>query len=496
MKSKELILDVYFQTNESYAIRHEELDGKQYIVVPVTMMVEGVHSGSHGPVLHLAEELGRYPESWDGMPVTIGHPRVGAQYVSANSPDVLSDWAVGRIFNTYMDGTALRAEAWCCIADLERVSEDTLDRINNGEIIEVSIGVFSDEEETSGTWNTENYIAIARNHRPNHLALLPDEIGACSIEDGCGIRVNKKGGSEVKAKSLILNSENQSQILKELNQNGFSVNELGHSELSQKIGHAVYGLDGNGLDNYVEEIYGDYFVYAQYNNRVEPRMRKLYKQAYKVNAADEIELDGEAIHVKREITYANVPDVVTNGRVKTKRIIQKNKKVMANENCTDCVKKLVDNLIANKALAFSEDDREMLESLREDQLEKMTPQPAPQVNEKKFSRADVLSVLSEQPLTTEEYLQIISPEAAAPIVEGLELRTNQKTSMVTEIMANSDVWTEDELNLKELDELKKIHKVATNGSVHIGGGNLGGSTKLETNSKKPKTIMLPKIAQK
>jgi len=487
------VLDIYFAATENYTITRQQLNGKTHIVVPVVMMVEGVHVGSHGPILHLAEELGRYPESWDGIPVTIGHPLVNGTYVSANNPAVLQDWATGRIFNTRMDGSVLRAEAWLDEEDLERVSEETLHRLNDGDLIEVSIGIFSDEEMITGTWNTESYNAIARNYRPNHLALLPDEVGACSITDGCGIRVNKKGETKVTEQKIIVNNENQSQVLKELNHLGFSINEVGHNEIREKIGQVVYGFDGNGLDNYLEEVYTDYFVYAQFNNHVEPRTRKLYKQSYAIDDANDVKLNGEPIHVKREIRYDNIPSVNSEERVVTKRVIQKNNK---KSMCTECVKKLADELIANKATAWNEDDREYLETQSETQLEKMTPPVVeePEVNTVKPTREEILAVLSEKPMTTEEFMRVASPEVASQMQEGLELHTNQKNEMVSQIMANTDQWTEDELNSKEFKELQKLHKVVVKeeGTVYLGSGNLGGKTQVVINNKGPKTRMLPK----
>lgn len=494
MNKTKQVLDIYFAATENYTIRRETFEDKNYIVVPVVMMVEGVHVGSHGPILHLAEELGRYPESWDGIPVTIGHPEVGGVYVSANNPSILQDWAVGRIFNTQIVNSELRSEAWLDEECLERVSEETLNRINNGEIIEVSVGVFSDEETTSGTWNTERYNAIARNHRPNHLALLPDEVGACSIADGCGIRVNKKGGTKVTEKTkIVVNNENQSQVLKELNHLGFSINEVGHNEIREKIAQVVYGFDGNGLDNYIEDVYNDYFIYTQYNNRVEPRVRKLYKQSYVIDGKNDVVLNGEPVQVKREISYETILSVNSEEREVTKRIIQKNNK---KSMCTECVKKLADSLIANKSTAWSEDDREYLESQTEAQLEKMTP-PAvkePEVNTAKPTRKDILAVLSEQPMTNEEFLGLASPEVRSQIEEGLQLRTNQKNEMVSQIMANTEEWTEDELNAKDLNELQKLHKVVmkdTGETVYVSGG-ISGKTQIETNSKGPKTKMLPR----
>lgn len=499
MNKEKQVLDIYFAAAENYIIRRETFDGKQHLVVPVVMMVEGVHVGSHGPVLHLAEELGRYPESWDGIPVTIGHPEVSGVYVSANNPAILQDWAVGRIFNTQIDGSNLRSEAWLDEESLERVSEETLQRINNGEVLEVSVGIFSDEQTSSGTWNTESYNAIARNHRPNHLALLPDEIGACSITDGCGIRVNKKGGTKVtekkEEKKIVVNKDNQSQVLKELNHLGFSINEVGHNEIREKVSQVVYGFDDGVLDNYIEEVYNDYFVYMQFNNRVEPRTRKLYKQSYEVGEDNSIKLKGEPVQVKREVSYDAVPSVNSEGREVTKRVIQKNnnKKSM----CEECVKKATDALIANKATAWNEDDREYLESQTEEQLEKMTPPPVkePKVNTAKPTREEMIAVLNEKPMTTEEFLGLASPEVRSQMEEGLQLRTNQKNDMVSQIVANTDVWTEDELNKKELSELQKLHKVVMKDAgetVYTVNGGIGGKTEVETNSRGPKTKMLPR----
>ena len=495
MKKNKQVLDIYFVSTENYTIRREKLNDRENIVVPVTMMVEGVHIGSHGPILHLAEELGKYPESWDGIPATIGHPQLNGQYVSANSPAILQDWAVGRIFNTHMPESALKAEVWLDEVDLERVSEETLNRLNNGDVIEVSVDIFSDEEATSGTWNTESYTAIARNHRPNHLALLPDEIGACSIADGCGIRVNKKGETKVtNEKKVIINSENQSQVLMELNRLGFSINEVGYSEIREKIAQVVYGFDGNNLDHYVEEIYSDYFVYTQFNNRVEPRIRKLYKQSYSIDTANNVVLSGEATHVKREVSYD--PIVETNSRVVTERVIKKNKSM-----CTDCVKKLADSLIANKATAWSEDDREYLLAQTEEQLEKFTPpvEEKVEVNTAKPTREDILAVLSEKPMTNEEFLSLASPEVRSQIEEGLVLRTNQKSEMVSQIVANTEEWTEEQLNAKDLSELQKLHKVVMKDmgetTVFVGGGGLGGKTAINTNKKGANAKMLPKIVK-
>jgi hypothetical protein len=180
--------------NTDYEIRGVMHQGREHIVVPVVMMVEGVHSGSMGSYLYTANELGKYPESWNGIPVVIDHPKDDdGNNISANSPEIIdSSVTVGRIYNTHMVDTKLMAEAYLDKLKLSEMFPNALEAIVNRNPLEVSTGLFTDEDDVPGTWHNEEYNAVAINHRPDHLALLPGGTGACSWEDGCGIRVNQK----------------------------------------------------------------------------------------------------------------------------------------------------------------------------------------------------------------------------------------------------------------------------------------------------------------
>lgn len=194
---------------EQYTVETKYWQGKEYLVVPVVMMVEGVHSGSRGAIFHSAEELGKSAGRWDGLPVTISHPQVGDEYVSANSEQILNDWGVGHISNSRMEGDKLRAEAWLDVQKLVALSPETLSAIKSGEVLEVSVGLYSDEDNIEGVWNDEEYSSTASNYKPDHLALLPGEVGACSVMDGCGVRVNKQskkeGGNDVNVGEIFNN---------------------------------------------------------------------------------------------------------------------------------------------------------------------------------------------------------------------------------------------------------------------------------------------------
>lgn len=165
------------------------------MVVPVVMMVVGVHRGSHGPMLHLEEELGKVPGAWNGIPISVQHPEEGGQHISANYPEVIDNQVVGRIYNTHMDSGKLRAEAWLDEQKLQNISPEAFEYIKEGKPLEVSVGVFTDDDLETGEWQGEHYEAVARNHRPDHLALLPGGVGACSWADGCGVRTHQESGN-------------------------------------------------------------------------------------------------------------------------------------------------------------------------------------------------------------------------------------------------------------------------------------------------------------
>lgn len=202
-------MEKFINNNTNYTVRRTEYMGVPHIIVPVVMMREGVHNGSNGPTLHLASELGRIVSAWNGIPVTVQHPMLNGNHVSANLPEVLERESVGVILNSRMDGDALKAEAWINISRLSEVNEEAFNQILDQNPMDVSVGVFSDNEEITGVHNNESYESIARNHRPDHLALLPGEVGACSWQDGCGIRTNKKGGINVKQSSKSINNQVQ-----------------------------------------------------------------------------------------------------------------------------------------------------------------------------------------------------------------------------------------------------------------------------------------------
>jgi hypothetical protein len=145
------------------------------------MMVEGVHHGSFGPIYWPAHVLAQSARKWNGVPVTIDHPKdFDGNHVSIHATDGTA--IIGTVQSARYDSgkKAMKAEI--------QIPANHPRRSEIEQIREVSVGVFSDETYTPGSFNGEDYIACAIRQDPDHLALLPDVKGACSWEDGCGIR--------------------------------------------------------------------------------------------------------------------------------------------------------------------------------------------------------------------------------------------------------------------------------------------------------------------
>jgi len=126
----------------------------------------------------------------------INHPEKEGVCVSANNPEILERFAVGQVFNTHIEDTKLKAEVWLEEVRLMDCAPKLHEKVRQGKPIEVSVGVFTVDEVLPGEWNGEYYDAVAKSHRPDHLALLTEIAGACSLKDGCGIRANEESEKE------------------------------------------------------------------------------------------------------------------------------------------------------------------------------------------------------------------------------------------------------------------------------------------------------------
>jgi len=512
---KAIMANTKLQILESFAInmplRKETFEDREHLVAPVIAIVEGVHNGLYYP----EEEIGKFAEAWNGIPLLVGHPKdVDGHSVSANTPEIIEENAVGRFFNVYMEEGKLKGEIWLDVKKTKEVNPAVLDIINGDGQLEVSTGLWTEDENTSGEWKGEKYEAIMRGHRPDHLALLPGGEGACNWEDGCGVRVNtKEGGEEVDDKELFEKLEAEGKksgeapskfklmFVRLANKLGYKTSEVSHNEiygrLSDMIGSSNMEVGSKGPYRYVNSVFDNYFIYEEH---MEGEASKLFRQDYRINADDEIKFVDEPVQVKKEIKYVKLQT-------------EKEVKIMEDK----CCKELVDALIANKAVSFSEDDRKWLETLEEDQLKKLEPvvdedavAKAKKDQELKIQEAiqkgydeaiasgkvkapkelesepkeTPTEASTPDPQTAEEFIEN-APEGIRETLQRSYKRDQElKANLVKSLLAiKRNTFTEEQLNSKTMDELESLAKLADVPADYSGKGGAPVENEVKDNER-------------
>lgn len=179
--------------NLSGKARRIKRDGREFIVVPASLIVPGVLNGSQGPLFYPLDEISKGFRAWDNMPIVVYHPMRDGNPITARDPDILDKHGIGAVFNTTVNGK-LGALLHFDVEKTRRVASSILADLEAGRPIELSTGLRTDNEiaPEGSEFNGVKYTHIARNYRPDHLAILPDGKGACSVADGCGVLVNER----------------------------------------------------------------------------------------------------------------------------------------------------------------------------------------------------------------------------------------------------------------------------------------------------------------
>lgn len=168
--------------------------GREYIIAPLTSIVPGVLSGSKGRLMYPESEIRNSVKAWDDMPICIGHPYdpMTNAHLSAENDGVLERQGVGVLRNSEWNGK-LQHEAWFDSAKLRKVDPDVYNLLVSGKRVEVSTGLYTNNVPApqGSSFKGKPYDFIAKDYKPDHMAVLPQgQVGACSLDDGCGLMVN------------------------------------------------------------------------------------------------------------------------------------------------------------------------------------------------------------------------------------------------------------------------------------------------------------------
>ncbi len=288
-------------------IRTAQFDGKDHTVVPVVALVEGVIQAMNAPAPELVPTaaFSIAPSGWDGRPVFLGHPMNGNDTISGNSPTVLAS-SFGRIFNTEVKKDRLLMEAWL---DSERAktvgveATNTIERINSGKTVEISVGAFVIMEDKKGTWNNQPYDGVWDVIIPDHLALLPEgATGACSVAMGCGTprvarsyKVTDKGLKEI-VMTVPKKPRSMRQRFSELFR-GLLSQDMSDVEVREELSDALRAKES--MLDWIEAVYPDHVVYCVYENG----SQKWYQRDYTVDKSDNFTVADTRTEVEENRTW-------------------------------------------------------------------------------------------------------------------------------------------------------------------------------------------------
>ena len=260
---------IFQQAQINGDVRTEYMDGREYLVAPAVIIVEGVLNGSYVPAGEI--EISTY--SWNGRPIPVHHPPIEN---SANEPAIIEKQVIGSFFGAAYKNNSLVGEMWFDVAKANKLGGDavaTIEAVANGEMIELSTAYWAWQLQQSGEFNGKKYESITSHILPDHVAVLPGDVGACSINDGCGvprlnheekrmnkIRLKKSCGDVVELDLLEVEVSNERETTYHLTQN---VEGLSHGDIRKALRTAVNHVTGIATDFYVwvEDVWDTYFVY-------------------------------------------------------------------------------------------------------------------------------------------------------------------------------------------------------------------------------------------
>lgn len=205
-------VNVTTQVN-SRQIRKITHNGREHWVLPsYTLPANVVMNGG----LYPASEIDAHYQGLEGTLAPLGHPQVDGQFVSAFSPEGINVGHVGAFNrNVKKSGNRVYLEKWVDVEVAQRTEEgrallervEALERGDDVPPIHTSVAVFLDRLEANEEQKAAGAEWVAKIKSMDHDAILMDEVGAATPEQGVGLMVNADQAKPLQANSGALVGE-------------------------------------------------------------------------------------------------------------------------------------------------------------------------------------------------------------------------------------------------------------------------------------------------
>jgi len=193
MLNKQIRVNIRAAINAS-DIRKEKRNGRDVIIVPSATLPDDVIMNG---IKYPADEIKKSFHSLNRTPAPLGHPLINGKFVSARDPEGINIGWIGAWNENVRqeDGRVLLDK----VIDVEVANSTVrgkavLNAIEKGEPIHTSTGLLCLREPATNGATDHKY--VARNMVFDHDAILLDEAGAATPDQGVGMLVNADGQDE------------------------------------------------------------------------------------------------------------------------------------------------------------------------------------------------------------------------------------------------------------------------------------------------------------
>jgi len=195
--------------NQETTVREEQRGGDRWLIAEdVAIIRPQVLSNGYVPEDAIQRSLSQQnthgETGWSGVAVTLNHPRnlpefswydpsePRGQPVLAANDQVQDTLGLGHVENPSFDGEAIRADVAINADQAERMGGEATGVVNameTGDPLDVSTQ-YVGAELPPGEYDGEHRAKAEAIVAPDSLAVLPNQDGQCSVEDGCGVHAD------------------------------------------------------------------------------------------------------------------------------------------------------------------------------------------------------------------------------------------------------------------------------------------------------------------
>ncbi|KHO35585.1 phage protein [Enterobacter sp. FB] len=288
--------------------------------------------------LYPAEEINNSYQTMERKLMPIGHPMVNGKYVSANDPQAVNDYYAGawaQNVSKANDKVVMDVYVNKAVADTKPDGKRLIQRLddmisgNNADPIHVSTGLLLNKEQKAGESKQKKYSWVAHNMQFDHIAILLDEPGAGTPDEGVGMFVNSDGQeADVESTNLI----DAANSMKDgwWNKTKFYLSNASNYSFDEICAALRNKMSEGKPETYYfwpEAVWPDRFIYEENG--------KYLQQKYLIDDDGKAELVGDPVEVVRKPTEY---EVKTNGEtnpMKEKMIAALNAAGVKTEGLTD-----------------------------------------------------------------------------------------------------------------------------------------------------------------